>query len=87
MKRLHLPKRHFCKAISQSVNRNELFCKRRIGQQEKEKCHHKYVWAKTTFANSLSKEILIYANNEVALTVVSWKNMRSGKTQLKFVLC
>lgn len=60
MKRFYLPKRHFYKAINQSVNR-------RVGY-EKEKCHHKYVLAKMNFANNLSKEVLIYANNEVSLT-------------------
>lgn len=82
MKRLHFLKRHFYKAINQSVNRNELFYKRRVGQKEKEKCHHKYVLAKVNFANNLSKETLIYANNEVSFTVVSWKTMRSGKSPL-----
>ncbi|KAM6144562.1 LOW QUALITY PROTEIN: A-kinase anchor protein 3 [Phoenicopterus ruber ruber] len=39
---------------------------RRVGQQEKEKCHHTH-FGQDEFADSLSKEILIYVNNVVSV--------------------
>ncbi|KAM9245549.1 LOW QUALITY PROTEIN: A-kinase anchor protein 3 [Leptosomus discolor] len=64
------PSQNFYKEIKKSSNRNELFQNRSVGQQEKEKCHQKH-FVQDKFANNLSKEIPIYANNVVSVMVVS----------------
>ncbi|KAM9293367.1 LOW QUALITY PROTEIN: A-kinase anchor protein 3 [Morus bassanus] len=63
--------------INQSSNRNELFQKRRVGQQEKGKCHQKH-FGQDEFANTLSKEILIYANNVISVMEVSVMKTMAG---------
>ncbi|KAM9276352.1 LOW QUALITY PROTEIN: A-kinase anchor protein 3 [Cariama cristata] len=66
--------------------RNELFQKRRVGQQEKEKCHQK-CFGQDEFANNLSKEILICGNNEVSVMVVSVMKTVEGQANDSNIAC
>ncbi|KAM6211120.1 LOW QUALITY PROTEIN: A-kinase anchor protein 3 [Sarcoramphus papa] len=75
----------FYKERSQSSNRNELFQKRRVGQQEKKKCHKHF--GQDEFANNLSKEILIYANNVVSVMVVSVMKTMEGQANDSNIAC
>ncbi|KAM9639984.1 LOW QUALITY PROTEIN: A-kinase anchor protein 3 [Morphnus guianensis] len=75
----------FYKEINQSSNRNELFQKRRVGQQKKEKCHKHF--GQDEFPNNLSKEILIYANNVVSVMVVSVMKTMEGQANYSNIAC
>ncbi|KAM6321226.1 LOW QUALITY PROTEIN: A-kinase anchor protein 3 [Aegotheles albertisi] len=68
------PKKIFLIKINQSSYRNELFQKRRVGQQERKNTKH----FDQDFANNLSKETLL-ANNVVSVMVVSVMKTMEGE--------